>query len=69
MVMLRRLLTSGWLQESPSWSPNGRVIMFSRQTGGGKASRLRVIDISGNGEREVRMPVDGSDPAWSKVIE
>lgn len=64
-----RLLTSGWLQESPSWSPNGRVIMFSRQTGGGKASRLRVIDISGNGEREVRMPVDGSDPAWSKVIE
>ncbi|MDE3037971.1 MAG: Tol-Pal system protein TolB, partial [Pseudomonadota bacterium] len=27
-----RLLSNGWLEEGPSWSPNGRVIIFDRQS-------------------------------------
>ena len=27
-----RLLTENWYQEAPSWSPNGRVLTFYRET-------------------------------------
>jgi TolB protein len=29
-----RLLTASFLDEGPTWSPNGRVIVFSRSTQG-----------------------------------
>jgi TolB protein len=29
-----RLLTASFLDEGPTWAPNGRVIMFTRETGG-----------------------------------
>ncbi len=32
-----RLLTSSYLDEGPTWAPNGRVLMFSRETPGGSA--------------------------------
>ena len=67
-----RLLTEGFLVESPTWAPNGRVIMFFRETpgtkDGRKQSKLYSIDLTGFNEREVVTPMDASDPAWSPLI-
>lgn len=66
-----RLLTQSWLDESPSWAPNGRVIVFSRGSkayGGANRSRLYSIDITGQNLRELPTPMDGSDPAWSPLL-
>ncbi len=68
-----RLLTESFLVEGPTWAPNGRVLMFFRQTpaddqGRGGNSRLYSIDVTGYNEREVVTPMDASDPAWSPLI-
>jgi TolB protein len=67
-----RLLAEGFLVESPTWSPNGRVIMFFRETPvskkGGIVSKLYSIDLTGFNERELVTPMDASDPAWSPLI-
>lgn len=68
-----RLLTDGFLVESPTWAPNGRVLMFFRQDpsdaqGRGGRTRIYSIDFTGHNEREVITPLDASDPAWSPVI-
>jgi len=63
-----RLLAEGFLVESPTWSPNGRVLMFFRQERAGKAGsqpRLYSIDLTGYNEREIVTPTPASDPAWS----
>ncbi len=65
-----RLLTESWLDEGPSWAPNGRVIIFNRQypsRGGASRSKLFSIDITGRNLREVPTPTDASDPAWSPL--
>ncbi len=67
-----RLLTESFLVEGPTWAPNGRVLMFFRQTpaddqGRGGTSKLFSIDITGYNEREVVTPTDASDPAWSPL--
>lgn len=66
-----RLLTQSWLDEGPSWAPNGRVIVFSREAPGGSAgnrSRLYSVDVTGRNLREVPTPGDASDPAWSPLL-
>ena len=65
-----RLLAKGFLVESPTWAPNGRVLMFFKQKksdakGQGRDSRLYSIDLTGYNEREIITPVEASDPAWS----
>jgi TolB protein len=63
-----RLLTEGFLVEAPTWSPNGRVLMFFRQEKageGGSQPRLFSIDLTGYNEREIVTPTPASDPAWS----
>jgi TolB protein len=65
-----RLLTNGFLVEGPSWAPNGRVLMYFRQTPSGPRGdivRLYTIDLTGYNEREVITPQDASDPAWSPL--
>jgi TolB protein len=66
-------LSSSYLDEGPTWAPNGRVLMFFRQTpttadGRGGTSRLVSVDITGQNLREVVTPSDASDPAWSPLI-
>ena len=67
-----RLLAQDYLVEGPTWAPNGRVLMFFRQSrkGGDSVSepRLYSIDLTGYNEREVVTPVGASDPAWSPLI-
>jgi TolB protein len=68
-----RLLTQDFLVEGPTWAPNGRVLMYFRQTatsrnGAGGSSKLFSIDLTGSNQREVATPGDASDPAWSPLL-
>lgn len=62
-----RIVANSYLDEGPTWAPNGRVLMFFRQTPGGVA-RLMSVDVTGANLREVVTPTDASDPAWSPLI-
>ncbi len=67
-----RILTSSYFVDGPTWAPNGRVLMYYRQTPydsqGHASTRLWSIDLTGKNEREVVTPSDASDPAWSPVL-
>jgi len=64
-----RILTEGFHNEGPTWAPNGRVLMFFRESpGAGGGPRLFSIDLTGYNERLVATPSFGSDPAWSPLI-
>ncbi len=67
-----RILAESFHVEGPTWAPNGRMLMFFRETpiDGGlrRRARLYVIDLEGRREREVVTPMDASDPAWSPLI-
>ena len=61
-----RILTSSFLDEGPTWAPNGRVLMFYRQVSGGQP-HLWTVDLSG---RTLPAQYDGaaSEPAWSPLL-
>ena len=68
-----RLLTENFYQEAPSWSPNGRIIIFYRETktddkGQGFSAKLWSIDLTGYNERLVKTETDASDPSWSSLL-
>ena len=64
-----RVLTEGYHNEGPTWAPNGRVLMFFRETPGATGGpKLYTIDLTGYNERAVATPSFGSDPAWSPLI-
>jgi TolB protein len=62
-----RLLTSSYLDEGPTWAPNGRVLMFSRETSGG-SPRLWSVDVTGRILQPMPYQGSGSDPAWSPLL-
>ena len=68
-----RLLTKSFLDEGPTWSPNGRVLMFFRKqpydkNGKGGDTQLWSVDLTGYNERQIHTPRDASDPAWSPLL-
>jgi TolB protein len=65
-----RILSQGFLVEGASFCPNGRVIMFYRQTPTevGHDSRLVTIGIDGFNERLVETPTNASDPSWGPLL-
>jgi TolB protein len=68
-----RLLTENFYQEAPSWSPNGRVLIFYRETktnskGEGFSAKLWSIDLTGYNEKMVQTETDASDPSWSSLL-
>jgi TolB protein len=68
-----RILSESFAVEGPTFAPNGRMLMFWRESrsrdssGAGYSSRLVSIDITGFNEREVPTPTNASDPAWSPL--
>jgi TolB protein len=64
-----RILTEGFHNEGPTWSPNSRVVMFFRdQPGETGGPQLYSVDISGYNEQRVPTPEFSSDPAWSPLL-
>ncbi|MBQ4472211.1 MAG: Tol-Pal system protein TolB [Alphaproteobacteria bacterium] len=68
-----RLIANGWLVEGPTWSPNGRLIAFWKQSpmdknGRGQTAKIHTIDITGYYEQELQTSEDASDPAWSPLL-
>jgi TolB protein len=64
-----RILTEGFHNEGPSWSPNSRVVLFFReQAGENGGPQLFSVDVTGYNEQQVATPGFGSDPAWSPLL-
>jgi len=63
-----RILTEGFHNEGPTWSPNGRVIMFFRDPGGNAGPALYTVDLTGRNEQRTPSPSYASDPAWSPLL-
>jgi TolB protein len=64
-----RILTEGFHNEGPTWAPNGRVLMFFRDSPGeGGGPKLYSVDLTGRNERQVATPGFASDPAWSPLL-
>jgi TolB protein len=63
-----RILTEGYHNEGPTFSPNGRIVMFFRDPGGKSGPSLYTIDITGRNEQRVPTPGFASDPAWSPLL-
>ncbi|MEO0463319.1 MAG: Tol-Pal system beta propeller repeat protein TolB [Pseudomonadota bacterium] len=61
------VLTNGWQDEAPTWSPNGRIIQFFRTARNSGKSSLWQVDLTGRNERRLPTPVDASDPAWGPI--
>ena len=67
-----RLIAQDFLVEGPSWAPNGRMLVYTRQSPydssvGGKI-HLHVIDISGRNNRPLKTPQEASDGVWSSLL-
>ncbi|MDR3151362.1 MAG: Tol-Pal system beta propeller repeat protein TolB [Holosporaceae bacterium] len=60
-----RMLASGYITEGPSWSPNGRVLLFSHQDYS-RREKIYSVDITGYNKREVPTPTNAIDPDWSR---
>jgi TolB protein len=64
-----RLLSSSFLDEAPTWAPNGRVLMFYREPPGSDAKpQLYSVDVFGRSLLRVPTPDGASDPAWSPLL-
>jgi TolB protein len=62
-----RHLTNGWMDEAPTWSPNGRIIQFFRVERNSGASSLWQVDLTGHNLRRLPTPVGASDPTWGPI--
>lgn len=65
-----RILTEGYHNEGPTWAPNGRTLMFFRDTPGANGGpRLFSIDLTGRNEQPIPTKTFASDPAWSPLLD
>jgi len=62
------MLTDGFHNEGPTFSPNGLFVMFFRDPGGQSGSKIFMADIFGHAEFAVPTPSYASDPAWGPIL-
>lgn len=63
-----RILTEGFHNEGPTFSPNGLFVMFFRDPGGESGAKIYMDDIFGHGEFMVPTPDYASDPSWGPLL-
>ena len=64
-----KMLTESFLDEGPTWAPNGRVVMFTRSSSGDAGrSTLHSVDITGRNMRPVQFNGAASDPNWGPLL-
>ena len=64
-----RLLARGFHNEGPAWSPNGRVLMFFRDTPGETGGpHLWRVGVNGDNPRHIPTATFASDPSWSPLL-
>ena len=73
-----RMISTAFHVEGPTWSPNGRYLMYYKQSKtfvdsegnpkSGGESQLFLVDFTGYNERKIITPMEGSDPAWSPLL-
>ncbi|MCX2725400.1 Tol-Pal system beta propeller repeat protein TolB [Roseibium salinum] len=65
-----RILTEGYHNEGPAWAPNGRVLVFFRDTPGENGGpQVWTVDLTGYNEQRLETPAFASDPSWSPLID
>lgn len=65
-----RILVEGYHNEGPTWSPNGRVIMYFKDIPGATGGpQIWSVDLTGRNQNRVITPSFGSDPAWSPKLD
>ena len=65
---LRRVTNNAVPELTPTWSPDGRQIVFHRALGGRGRFQLFVINADGSGERQLTLPPGfNSFPHWSTI--
>ena len=62
-----RILTEGFHNEGPTFSPNGLFVMFFRDPGGQAGAKIYMADIYGHGEFVVPTTGYASDPNWGPL--
>ncbi|OYX49642.1 MAG: Tol-Pal system beta propeller repeat protein TolB [Alphaproteobacteria bacterium 32-64-14] len=63
-----RVLSDGYQDEAPSWSPNGRVIVFQRTQAKGAGPKLFSVDLTGRNTRRIATPRDATNPTWGPLL-
>jgi TolB protein len=64
-----KLLTGSYLDEGPTWAPNGRVLMFFRESPGASGGpQLYSVDITGRNLKKVPTAGFASEPSWSGLL-
>jgi TolB protein len=63
-----RLIANGYLVESPTWSPNGRYIMYTREGSVRDKSQIDMIDLTGRNRRRIPTQKGASDGSWSPLL-
>lgn len=65
-----RILSQGFLVGSATFCPNGRVVMFFRQTpsGSGTGDHISTIGIDGFNEQHVITPSYAAYPSWGPLL-
>jgi TolB protein len=61
-----RIIAQGGHLEGPTWSPNGRYVMYFKEGGGGPS--LGLADVTGVVQTQIRTPGYASDPSWSALL-
>ena len=61
-----KILSAGPLDESPSFAPNGGVVIYS--TKGQQGNELATVSIDGRIRQRLTQPGNVYEPAWSPLI-